>query len=203
MWELAEQLVDDAPCDPGDWNQALMELGATVCTPRAPSCASCPVASACVARANGMTAELPRVAERRKAPEVRRVVIVLATAARVVLARRRSHLLFGGLWEPPGIDGGERGRAKLARQLGVELESLERRGEVVHVLTHRRLRVEVSRGSTGGRRQWVAPSAEYDAIESVPIAELGRLPQSSLSLKMLALGGVEKPRGGSLRSRVP
>ncbi|MCK5944250.1 MAG: A/G-specific adenine glycosylase, partial [Planctomycetes bacterium] len=69
---------------PGDFNQALMELGATVCTPTSPSCDRCPVAADCVARRDGRTAELPR----RKAPRA-----AVEVSSRAVLARRGDRAL--------------------------------------------------------------------------------------------------------------
>ena len=190
VWRLAEGLVKQAPGEPGDWNQALMELGATVCTPRDPHCSECPVSAACVARARGIAAELPRTAPRREPVTVRRVAIVLASSSRVVLARRRREALFGGLWEPPGADGGARELARLARRLDVDPASLEAVGEVRHVLTHRRLHVAVARGSPGRRLRWEVPSSEYDAIEAVALADLAEHAQARLSRKLLAVAGV-------------
>ena len=103
---LAEELVPAKK--PGDWNQALMELGATICTPRSPACDRCPVASSCRARAEGRVDELPVMGEKAK-PKPQRVQALVARTkdGRVLLARRRSSGLFAGLWEPPSIDGDE------------------------------------------------------------------------------------------------
>ena len=86
---------------PGDWNQALMELGATVCTPRAPRCDTCPVAAWCRARAAGTQAERPGGPAR---PPVRRATFALAVlrdGGRVLLERRPADGLLGGLWAFP------------------------------------------------------------------------------------------------------
>ena len=190
VWRLAERLMKHAPGEPGDWNQALMELGATVCTPRDPRCAGCPVSTACLARARGIARELPRISARREPVTVRRVALVLTSSSRVVLARRRPGALFGGLWEPPGANGGARELTRLARRLELDPRSLEPVGEVRHVLTHRRLHVAVARGSLGRRRRWEVPSAEYDAIEAVALGDLAELAQARLSRKLLALAGV-------------
>jgi A/G-specific adenine glycosylase len=190
VWRLAETLVKDAPGEPGDWNQALMELGATVCTPREPRCSGCPVSAACLAQARGIAGELPRASARREPLTVRRVALVLASSSRVLLARRRPGALFGGLWEPPGTDGGAPELTRLARRLGLDPRSLEPVGEVRHVLTHRRLHVAVARGSLGRKRRWAVPSAEYDAIEAVARVDLAELAQARLSRKLLALAGV-------------
>jgi|HubBroStandDraft_1064217.scaffolds.fasta_scaffold36465_3 A/G-specific adenine glycosylase len=187
LWRLAEALLPDEDGDPGDWNQSLMELGATVCVPREPRCSACPVRGLCAGRAKGIAASLPRTAPKRRPTEVRRSAIVLASADSVLLARRRVGALFGGLWEPPTGDGD--GTA-LARRLGVRRGSLEAAGTVVHVLSHRRLVIDVARGPLGGgarrRRPWPIPGPEYDAVEVVALAEVGRLPHATLARKILA-----------------
>lgn len=196
MWGLAERLVAEAPGDPGDWNQALMELGATVCTPREPRCAECPLADACDGRALGIARELP-VTTAKKAPvEMRRVALVLASDSSVLLARRRRGALFGGLWEPPGADvvkGPGAALAGLAKRLGVDaagVRALQQAGEVEHVLSHRRMRVAVSRGTLGRRRRWVVPSEEYEAVEVVSLAGLAGYARASLVGKIFAAAGL-------------
>ena len=97
--DAAADLVD--PTRPGDWNQALMELGATVCTPRGPRCGDCPVVPWCAAHAQGTVEDRPTPAQRR-AP--RRVVFALAVvhrAGRVFLVRRPPEGLLGGMWAFP------------------------------------------------------------------------------------------------------
>jgi A/G-specific adenine glycosylase len=139
---LAERLVD--PEHPGEWNQALMELGATICTPRAPACDRCPVAAHCLALGQGRVNELPLVPPKK--PPLPRLVqaLVARWRGRVLLARRRSDGLFGGLWEPPSLEGGSAARRELLGRF--PLRSVERAGTVTHVLSHRKLTVEVSAG---------------------------------------------------------
>jgi A/G-specific adenine glycosylase len=99
----AAALVD--PDRPGDWNQALMELGATVCTPRAPRCGECPLSGECRALAEG-TQELRPAARRR--PSVRAVsyavLIVSEPAGGLLMVRRPPDGLLGGLWEFPAVE---------------------------------------------------------------------------------------------------
>ena len=201
VWEIAASLVEKAVpvAPPGDWNQALMELGETVCVPRAPRCDECPLRAFCRARALGLQAELPHTAPKRAAPKVKRVAVVLAAAGHVLLARRRATGLFGGLWETPmGTSA-----AKLAAALGVAEEDLTEVGEVVHVLTHRRLHVRVLRGKLPRRRSWAPelPGPAYDAIEPVALEALGHGPgapgkraHATLLRKVLAVA-VGKGRG--------
>src|SRR3984893_3290933 len=76
LQKQADMLLD--PKSPGDWNQAMMELGATLCTPRAPQCLLCPVAQFCRARTLGMTESLPAVRKKRATEQ-----IILAAAVLV------------------------------------------------------------------------------------------------------------------------
>jgi A/G-specific adenine glycosylase len=200
VWELAERLVAEVDGAPGDWNQALMELGATVCTPREPRCSECPVADGCEARARGIATELPRTTPKRKPLTVKRVALVIASGSLVVLAHRRPEALFGGLWEPPLADGADPGA--LAAKLGVEGKLLAR-GRVVHVLSHRRLEVDVSLAALGRRRRWSPPGADYDAVEVARIDELSARAHSTLARKVLIAAGVlplAKAPGSGLRS---
>jgi A/G-specific adenine glycosylase len=190
LWQLAGELVPDGDGDPGDWNQALMELGATICIPRAPRCDGCPASALCAGRAQGIAERLPRIAPKKEPRPVRRVALVLASDRAVLLARRRPDLLFGGLWEPPSADGD---LAALAAELGVDPETLEPAGDVEHVLSHRRMRVEVARGPLGGRRRWPLPGPDYDAVACVDRSDLGSRAQASLARKILAVAGVTSP----------
>jgi A/G-specific adenine glycosylase len=183
--DIADALV--APRAPGDFNQALMELGATVCTPRGAACDACPLRDVCRARAEGRVEELPRVAP-RAAPRVlaMRALVVSSTRA-VVLGRRRSTLRFGGMWEPPCIEG--EGAAPWPTWLDAE------RGVALvrHVLTHRRLEVAVDAartrvGDLERARAALAGSLEgtYDTVRAVPHDAIDAVGLTALAQKVLA-----------------
>jgi A/G-specific adenine glycosylase len=193
VWRLAEELVPDGDGDPGDWNQALMELGATVCVPREPRCGECPVRDECEGKRLGIASTLPRAAPKRPPISVRRVAIVLASERAVLLARRRGDVLFGGLWEPPLAEGE---MATLATRLGIDATSLVPAGEVLHLLSHRRMQIVVARAPLGRltrRKRWPLPGPEYDAVELVQLDELARRPQATLARKVLAVADVAAP----------
>ena len=97
---IVEELIDRER--PGDFNQAVMELGATICTPRAPTCAACPLASVCRARAAGTQLDRPVTKSRGKTP-LREfgVAVVLDPESRLLMRRRPEEGLLGGLWEFP------------------------------------------------------------------------------------------------------
>lgn len=182
---LADELVPAKT--PGDWNQALMELGATICTPRAPACARCPVASSCRARAEGRVGALPVMGEKAK-PKPQRVQALVARTkdGRVLLARRSSTGLFGGLWEPPSIDGDEGARDALFGRFALASHALA--GRVTHVLSHRRLTVDVHVGLLAKRPASAALPAGYEALDLFDEGALDGLGVSKLARKILAAG---------------
>ena len=90
---------------PGDFNQAMMELGATVCTPKSPACTRCPLARACASRQDGTQADYPVKAKKKDLP-VRKVtaIIVRDAKGRVLLVQNREGGLLKGLWELPTVE---------------------------------------------------------------------------------------------------
>jgi A/G-specific adenine glycosylase len=181
LWSLAERLVVGPR--PGAFNQALMELGALTCTKSSPQCGRCPVATGCHAREHARTAELPRVTKKTP-PQLRELVALLAldSAQEHIVLQRSAEGLFMGLWNLPMCDGNERSAAReLAATLGLKgtlakqpLATLE------HVLTHRRLRVQLYALSL---ENMAAPPAP---LRLQPRARLSELGISSLTQKALA-----------------
>ena len=149
-----------------------MELGALVCTPRAPRCPACPLRRRCAARRDGDAEALP-VRVRKPAPRaVEAVAALILRRGRVLAVRRPPRGLLGGLWELPGgeLAPRERPEAGLRRALrertGLAVASASLRGEVEHAFTHRSLRLHVFRCDTPVGRvrlvefdahRWVAP----------------------------------------------
>jgi A/G-specific adenine glycosylase len=101
LWSIAEALVRGER--PGDWNQALMELGATVCRPEQPTCLLCPLRSHCLALAVGRVAEIPAPKVRTTRRALHLAVATVRNGESVLLVRRQGTGLFGGLWELPGV----------------------------------------------------------------------------------------------------
>jgi A/G-specific adenine glycosylase len=188
LWKEAAALARGP--QPGALNQALMELGATLCTPRAPRCEACPVATACGARAAGDPEALP--AKRRRAPprSLRAACALLMRRGRALAVRRPPEGLLGGLWELPGgeLAAGEQSETGLVRALRERVGLLaaghvERIGTVRHVFTHRVLELHVFRAEARGRVRL----AGFDAHRWVVPRGLGGLPASALAHKALAL----------------
>ncbi|MDH4230116.1 MAG: A/G-specific adenine glycosylase [Nitrospirota bacterium] len=101
LWRVAADLVPAEAS--GDFNQSMMELGATVCFPREPRCVTCPVSHLCLARSGGEPEHYPVLLKRPPTPHHPIAVAVVADAAgRLLLVRRPDSGLLGGLWEFPG-----------------------------------------------------------------------------------------------------
>ena len=143
LWERAAELL--APRRPGDFNQAMMELGARVCTPKQPDCPACPVAQWCAARAHGTQHERPVRTPKKAVPHHEVVVAVIRRNGRCLIGRRPSAGLLGGLWEFPGgkVRPGESHEAALQREireeLGVEIEVGGLIASVRHAYSHFRI----------------------------------------------------------------
>jgi A/G-specific adenine glycosylase len=121
LHDLGHDWVEDRP---GDVNQALMDLGAGVCTPRSPDCQHCPLLDACQANANGTIAERPGRRPTRKRPHYDIAVGVIWRGAEILIAKRPPEGLLGGLWEFPGgkPQPGESLEAAVVREVQEELD---------------------------------------------------------------------------------
>jgi A/G-specific adenine glycosylase len=148
FWQLSELLLD--PRRPRAFNQALMDLGATVCTPRNPSCGRCPWQGHCAAYAAADPAAYPVKDAPRELPfQVIGVGVVRNGAGEVLIDQRLNEGLLGGLWEFPGgkQEPGEAIEATIARELREELAIEAAVGEelivVDHAYSHKKLRFVV------------------------------------------------------------
>ncbi|MDW8228190.1 MAG: A/G-specific adenine glycosylase, partial [Anaerolineales bacterium] len=121
LWALAEQHLPRGRA--GDYNQALMDLGATLCLPRAPRCPLCPVNEFCQARALGVQESRPVRQPKKETPHYTVTAAVIRRNGRVLLAQRPSRGLLGGLWEFPGgkVEPGESLPEALRREIREEL----------------------------------------------------------------------------------
>jgi A/G-specific adenine glycosylase len=192
LWQLAERLVPDSA--PGDFNQGLMELGATVCTPTSPTCLVCPLRAICRAHRDGREAELPEMPARKRPEELP----LLASSAlwieadgALLLARRRPTGLYGGLWELPQAAGLDDAAALVGRLTGrpVEIADMVPVHRHAQLLTHRRLRIAVHRarlGGTGLLRLVDAADPGYDTLSWLSLDDAGALGVSAATAAILA-----------------
>ncbi|MBI5202428.1 MAG: A/G-specific adenine glycosylase [Elusimicrobia bacterium] len=152
VWELAGSAVDRER--PGDWNQALMELGALVCVPETPRCADCPLTRWCEAKKKGLEELLPERTEKRAPIDLEWKALWIERGGKVLLWRRADDERFlPGHWALPE-----------ARHLKAELGT--RLGTVRHSITHHRIRVKVLAAETKAspsNARWV-PVGETDEL---------------------------------------
>lgn len=173
--EVAETLVD--PARPGDSNQAMMELGATVCTPRNPDCERCPIAQGCRARLAGVIEQYPPPARRPAPRPESRSAVVMWDGDEVLIRRRDGSGLLAGTWEFPTVDEDADVSAVASRYLDVA--HLRRVSEVEHVFSHIRMtyRVHVASGrrlASNGEEsaKWIGATRLDDVALSVAMRKV-------------------------------
>jgi len=152
LWSAARRLVGSGRA--GAVNQALMDLGATVCTRRAWACERCPLAGACVACERGLQADLPVRPKRRPVPHhtiavgiirKRKEAAPLSGRDRILIGRRKPQAMLGGLWEFPGgkVEPGESPaeavRREVREEVGIEIAVGDEIAVVNHAYSHFRI----------------------------------------------------------------
>ena len=160
LWPLAERLLPKRGIE--TYTQALMDLGATVCTRRNPRCAACPVADGCKARKQDRIAELPPPRARRELPQREVTWLVLRRNGAVLLERRPAPGIWGGLWCFPEL----KGKAPAG---GQALPAIE------HGFTHFRLRIRpllFNRASTRVSGRWLRLEEAEGAALPAPVRML-------------------------------
>jgi A/G-specific adenine glycosylase len=140
LWRLAAELLPGGKAR--QFNQAMMELGATVCLPRKPRCRACPLGRICSANEHGEQEKLPRRANRKPLPRHRVVVAAIYKKGRILIDKRKPDGLLGGLWEFPGgkVKRGESLEAALRREvreeLGIGIRVVRPLATVQHAYSH-------------------------------------------------------------------
>lgn len=191
LLSTAASLLD--PERPGDSNQALMELGATLCTPRNPKCLLCPIASGCLAAARGEQEAYPVARAKRQGEKQRLVVAVAERNGGVLLFRRPDDSeLLAGTWELPWVraEEGNAPEADLASRYGGVWRLGPRVAEVRHGITYRDLEIAVHPAHVeekveGGLRSGASGSGFGEPAGWFDAAGRAGLPLSSLVGKVL------------------
>ncbi|MBL8878307.1 MAG: A/G-specific adenine glycosylase [Phycisphaerales bacterium] len=182
LWLVAEALTPARR--PGDFNQAIMELGATVCLPRQPACAMCPLRAHCAALRKDSVASVPARVSKRPPRLIEAAALAVWRDDRLLAMPRPPRGLLGGLWRLPQIDGISPGATprEIAEAFGdahgLRVEAARFVGEVKHQFTHRTLclRIHAAAAAAGARwggvksGRWVTP-AEFELL---PISTLDR-----------------------------
>jgi A/G-specific adenine glycosylase len=188
LWEEAETLAQGPR--PGDLNQALMELGARLCTPRSPRCGACPIRANCRARREGRVEEIPRAAPNKAPRKETWVAALLLRRGRALAVRTPEGGRLGGLWELPGgavsahSRGNKAARSKIEQRVGLAPSSLRRVGRFEYDFTHRHLEVHVFRGELAAGRTRLDG---YDAHRWVAPSRLASLPAATLTHRVLEI----------------
>ena len=194
LWALAARLVPSEAA--GDFNQAMMELGAMVCSVRAPGCSQCPLAALCAAQAAGVQEDYPAPKKKTALKAVEQVTVLVEKEGRVLLVRRPPAGLWGGLWEPPtgerarGEDADKAAARVLRATTGLALTHLAELDQFEHVLTHRRMRFFAFRARPRGRVKLDG----YDASQWLPVKDAAALGVSAWTTRVLAKLSQEQPR---------
>jgi A/G-specific adenine glycosylase len=157
LWDKARELLPAERC--GDFNQAMMELGATVCLPgREANCESCPISTLCKGLSAGAVHELPYKSARTKVENETHVVVAIRSGDKWMFVRRPPDGLWGGLWEMPSVVGISGHGVTAARRLAnrtaggnVTVEPIPF-CTVTHQLTHRKIEMIGYRCKTTGTR---------------------------------------------------
>ena len=180
-WELAEFLVPQKRA--GDWNQALMELGALICTPRQTACVDCPLKRSCQARKQGRVSELPRPKVRAAAKALDVEMLLIRRGLRILLEKRAEGQALGGLWQLPTrvIGGeGEEGSRLFAEEWpdGLGARKGPDLGRLRHGIMRFSIRARLRPGTVRGRK---GPALEWFTAE-----QLGGLGLTAMARKALA-----------------
>jgi len=187
LWQLSETLLDRH--NPRNFNQALMDLGATVCTPSHPNCPRCPWNPHCQAYNQGVQSELPMAETRASLPHKSiGVAVIWNNDGQILIDQRRQNGLLGGLWEFPGgkIEPGETVveciRREIREELGIEIEVGDRLITVDHAYTHFRVTLNVH------HCQWVSGEPqplECDQVRWVTLAEMDEYPFPKANMEII------------------
>lgn len=188
LWATARALL--APGRAGRGNEALMELGATLCLPRHPRCSSCPLADLCQAHQDGVEETLPRRRPRSLLPYRQVTAAVIWQEGRVLLAQRYPDDLLGGLWEFPGgtREEGETLEAclkrEIAEELGLEIEVGPLLVVLPHAYTHFRLSLHAFLCRPVAGRPQALGCADW---RWATLEEAGHLPMSVLDRRIVQM----------------
>ena len=172
LWALAEAYTPRERV--ADYTQAIMDLGATVCTRTRPRCDACPLAEGCAARRAGTPTAFPEARPRRRPPQRETHWLVVEDGdGRILLQRRPESGLWGGLWTPPEVPAGEEAGEWGARVLGLRLGAIRTLPAIDHAFTHFRLRIHPLHARMEGRAEAVMEPTETLWYKSGPNDTVG------------------------------
>jgi A/G-specific adenine glycosylase len=181
LWALASEHLPSGRA--GDFNQALMDLGATICIPKKPDCPNCPVSAICQAKALGVQDERPIPKPKTTIPHHTVTAAVILRGEKVMIVQRPQNGLLGGLWEFPGgkLEPGEDLPACLRREiceeLGVEIQVGAPFGIYKHAYTHFRVTLHAYLCTLNGDQPHLK---EHSDLRWVAFTELNAFPMGKI-----------------------
>jgi A/G-specific adenine glycosylase len=188
-WRRLRQMADEllATRSPGDWNQALMELGEVVCTPQNPSCQECPIARFCRAYNEKLTGEIPAPRKKREPVSIRVAAAVLQDrCGRTLLVKdpgAHDEVLFSRLWQFPAVEVSLDPQQELAEHLravlGIDAPLLEPLPTARHSVTFRKITLLPFLGN-------VSELPKLARSRIFPLRDIGQSPVSSATRKIAA-----------------
>ena len=185
LWRRAEEILPEGRV--GDFNSALMELGATVCTPKNPQCLLCPVRAHCQAAAAGVQDRIPLPKKSKATPLYRRQVLCVRRGERYLIQQRPAKGRWAGMWQFKTLEAN--GRSMTQDRLEFGVAALRKLGVIRHALTHRRYEFQAwtaeYQGAPLAGQIWVT-LAELDAYP---------LPKPHVRIAELLRAGVSRVRG--------
>ncbi|MBI3312891.1 MAG: A/G-specific adenine glycosylase [Candidatus Omnitrophica bacterium] len=137
LWEIAGGLTPEN--HPGDFNQAMMELGATICLPENPKCTLCPVAKLCAAHKMKRQTDFPVKKQKEILEKMRTAALILRRNGKVLVKKQQRHERWGGLWMFPF----DKDKKSLAKKFLLQPDDLARRFTLFHGFTKYRVRLDV------------------------------------------------------------
>lgn len=182
LWSLARENLPSGQAS--DYNQALMDLGALICTPRDPDCRACPLQTICAACELGLQSERPVLSARPKTPHVTVTAAIIERDGRYLLAQRPAGGLLGGLWEFPGgktLPGEDLEtclRREICEELGVDIQVGKSLGKYRHAYTHFKVTLYAYRCSLASQAE--PRPIQPTSLRWVPVEALADFPMGKI-----------------------
>jgi A/G-specific adenine glycosylase len=186
LWKISESLIPRGHSNP--FNQALMDLGSMLCTPKDPLCPLCPLRDLCKGRASGEPERFPTKRIKKKIPGIEAIAAVIQQNGKVLLKQRPAKGLLGGLWDFPNwrIEGKQRSRLRsrlkntIKKEMGMNVEVKESIGTFRQTFSHFKLTLHVYHCSAMGKTKkgrWVA----VGNLHLLPMSRIHRRIAESIS----------------------
>lgn len=187
LWSVAEEILPAENC--GAFNQALMELGSELCTPKSPNCAACPVSTFCEARKQDLTSIIPLAAKKTKYEDVTETAVVIRRGSKFLVRECQPGERWSGLWDFPRfasnaaahVDWLPAAAEHLLNWLGVEIEPAEHLATTKHGVTRFRITLHVLDA------RWISGGKTSDQLRWVTREELSHLPLSVTGRKIAGM----------------